>query len=113
MRGFTSRAEHHKRGERLRGAVFNHRNYDGISHSRQRAEVFFDISGFNAIPADLDLFVDAAFKKEEIITEASQITGAISTLTAVSEKRICSETGTPKISGTNVRARNNDFTALL
>src|SRR5206468_3264168 len=113
IRRLAARAKYDKGCERVRQAVFRHRNDDGVAHKRQGTEIGFNIAELDAIAVELDLPVDASFKKKQAVMISSPIAGAIGAMAAVLEKSIGREIGTREIARTDVRARDDDFTALV
>src|SRR5207245_11094864 len=93
--------------------VFDYRNYHGVPHSRQRAEICFDVTKLDAISAELDLLIQAAFEKKQTITETPHVAGTIGTLTTILKKSVCRQIGSSQITRTYIRPCDNDFTALI
>ena len=106
-------AEENKRGERLDGAVFQHRQHNRIAHVRQSLQIGFNVAELDSIAAELDLLVDAAFEKQQIITKTTLISGSVGTLAGKFKKHFGREIRPLEITGADVWTGNDDFAALI
>src|SRR4029450_13091798 len=113
MRCRTSAAKHYESGERLSGAVLNHRCYHCVPHRRQGHEVCFDVAEFDAVTAEFDLRIHTALKKKQVITKPTLVAGPISAPTAMLKEARRREIRTPKIARANVWPRDDNFASLV
>src|SRR6476646_11335152 len=97
----------------MSGAALDHRNHDCIAHGRQRAQIRFNVAEFDAVSAELNLFIDAAFKKQQVVTKAAEVARLVCAQATVLEKSPSCEIGARSVTGTYVRPRDNDFAALV
>src|SRR4030095_14251178 len=113
MRCLRLAAEHYESGERLGGAVLDHRCYDCVTYGGQRQKVCFDIAEFDAVAAELELRIHAALKKKKVTTKSALVASSISAPTAMLKEDGRREIGTPKIARANVWPRDDNFASLV
>src|SRR5437660_12515250 len=107
MRCLNSTAEHYKSGERLGRAVLDHRCYYCVAYGGQCQKVCFDIANFDAVAAELELRIHAAFKKKQAITKSALVAGPISTPVGMLEEGGCRKVGLPQIAWADIRSRDD------
>src|ERR1043166_8397037 len=113
MRRLNSAAQHYESGERLGGAVLDHRCDYCVPYRGQRQKVCFDIANFDAIAADLELRIHATLEKKQVVTKSALVASPIGALIALLKKCRCRELGPPKVAWTNIWSRNDNFASLL
>src|SRR5438552_14407009 len=84
-----------------------------MAYSRQRAQIRFNVAELDAVSAQLNLFIDAAFKKQQVVTEPAEVAGLVCAQAATVEKSARCEIGAPNVTRTYVRSCDNDFTAIV
>src|SRR5881392_2459427 len=107
-----SRSQNYESRKRLSGTAFHHRNDDCIPHTRQRAQIHFDIAEFYPVSAELDLFIDAAFKEKKTVTQPAEVAPFVCSKAAIIAKSARYKIRPPDIARADIRPCNDDFTAL-
>src|SRR4026208_369023 len=113
MRRFNSAAKHYESGERLGRAVLNHWCDYCVPYRRQRQKVCFDITYFDAVAADLELRLRAAFKKKQATAKSALVAGPISAPITLLKECGCRELGPPQVAWTNIWSRDHNFASLV
>src|SRR5438309_1402085 len=107
-----SRSQNYESRKRLSGTAFDHRNDYGIPHTHQRAQIHFDIAEFYPVSAELDLFIDAAFKEKKTVTEPAEVACFVCSKAAMVAKSARCKIRPPDITRADIRPCNDDFAAL-
>src|SRR5258707_9307444 len=113
MRCLNSAAEYHKSGQRLGGAVLNHRDYYCVPYRGQRQKVCFDIANFDAVAAELELRIHAPLKKKQAITKSPLVAGPIGTPIAMLKEGGCRELRPLNVAWANIWSRDNNLALLI